>query len=444
MHLRTLSKKCAGTTFARAFAVAVALAAGGCVEPSRTLHPAWASAETNATYSVVWGDYDNDGDPDLAVGNKWGTGHNQLYRNDGGRPVLAWTAPEESATESDGLAWADWDGDGDLDLAVGNDFGTPNQVYASDGGSLTLTWTSHEADKTIGVAWGDWDNDGDPDLAVANAEQPNRLYENTGGGLRLVWTSKESDRSEGLAWGDWDGDGDLDLAFGNFRHQPNRVYENTGGGLVLAWSSPETDNSLSVAWGDWDGDGDLDLAVGNEGEPNRVYENTGGDLVLSWTSVEKDNTRAVAWGDWDNDGDPDLAVGNEGQPNRVFRLDNYFVGDEFSKRYEKNTGKKPDVGAGPDAALLMGGRFLPGMINGNQAGDWNCRNHDHWLYEGTGMKEGDVIKGMVGLNTRDGFEEKTGKDRPALLARRSIGVIVMMLSAIALYMIHEPDGPMYP
>ncbi len=278
----------------------------------------WTSEETNGTYCLAWADYDDDGDPDLTVGNKWGPGHNQLYRNDSGTLVLAWTAPDEETTESDGLSWADWDGDGDLDLAVGNDFGTPNQVYASDGGSLTLTWTSHEADKTIGVAWGDWDNDGDPDLAVANAEHPNRLYENVGGDLVLAWTSEESDRSEGLAWADWDGDGDPDLAFANFSHEPNRVYESTGGGLVLAWSSQETDNSLSVAWGDWDNDGDLDLAVGNEGEPNRVYENTGGDLVLAWSSVEKDNTRAVAWGDWDNDGDLDLAVGNEGQPNRVY------------------------------------------------------------------------------------------------------------------------------
>jgi len=95
-------------------------------------------------------------------------------------------------------------------------------------------------------------------------------------------------------------------------------------------------------------------------------------------------------------GEGPLLPSAQGQANRVFRLDNYFVGEEFARRYEKEPGRKPDVGAGPDAALLMGGRFLPGMIIGGHSGDWNCRNHDHWLYEGTGMKEGDVIKGILG------------------------------------------------
>ncbi|MGD8239987.1 MAG: GyrI-like domain-containing protein [Armatimonadota bacterium] len=283
---------------------------------------AWTSSDLSGSYCVRWADYDGDGAPDLTVGNKWGLdygdglGLNELYRNNDGELVLAWTGPHEP-TESDGLDWADWDDDGDVDLAVGND-GQPNRVYANDGGELNLAWESEEVEHTIGVAWGDWDGDGDPDLAVVNAGKPNRLYENTGTGLALAWSSGEADRSEGIAWADWDGDGDLDLAVGNFAHQPNRLYENTGGGLELAWSSAERDNSLGVAWGDWDGDGDPDLAVANEGEPNRVYENTGGDLVLAWTSESRDRTRAVAWGDYDGDGDPDLAVANEGGPNRVY------------------------------------------------------------------------------------------------------------------------------
>jgi hypothetical protein len=290
------------------------------VPPPARLESAWVSPDVDpaGTYCVAWADYDGDGDLDLAFGSKWGPGNNQLYRNDNGDLVLAWTASFDDATESNGLDWADWDGDGDLDLAVGNDFEQVNRVYRNDDGALTLAWESDEHDNTIGVAWADCDGDGDADLAAANADQPNRLYTTVEDSLMLAWTSEEADRSEALAWADWDGDGDPDLAVGNYSHQPNRLYVNSEGELALAWSSPEEENTLGIAWGDYDGDGDPDLAVGNENDPNRVYENTGQGLEPAWASGERDYTRAVAWGDWDGDGDLDLAVANEGEPNRVY------------------------------------------------------------------------------------------------------------------------------
>jgi hypothetical protein len=67
----------------------------------------------------------------------------------------------------------------------------------------------------------------------------------------------------------------------------------------------------------------------------------------------------------------------EGQANRIFYLDKYFVGEQFDQ--------------GPDGTLLMGGRHA--ALGG---GDWICTKPDHWLYEGTGMKKGDLIKGIVG------------------------------------------------
>jgi hypothetical protein len=307
------------------------LAVGNYSQPNRvyrndggSLSLAWSSLEIDATASVAWGDWDGDGDLDLAVGND-SDQSNRVYRNDGGSLSLAWSSPETDRTRS--VAWGDWDGDGDLDLAVGNSFlldGQPNRVYRNDGGSLSLAWSSPETDVTRSVAWGDWDGDGDLDLAVGNQGEPNRVYENDGGSLSLAWSSPETDDTRSVAWGDWDGDGDFDLAVGNCWGQVNRVYENDGGSLALAWSSPETDDTNSVAWGDWDVDGDLDLAVGNHGEPNRVYANGGGSLTLAWSSPETDPTGSVAWGDWDGDGDLDLAIGNShvggahDEPNRVY------------------------------------------------------------------------------------------------------------------------------
>jgi hypothetical protein len=149
--------------------------------PHRTLRSAWESPDAEGSYCVAWADWDGDGDPDPAFGDKWDLGLNHVYTNEDGTFVLVWTAPVSDATESNGLDWADWDGDGDLDLAVGNDFDQPNRVYENLGGDLMPAWSSQEAGHTIGVAWADYDGDGDMDLACAN-KGPNRVYENVPAG----------------------------------------------------------------------------------------------------------------------------------------------------------------------------------------------------------------------------------------------------------------------
>jgi hypothetical protein len=278
------------------------------------LGSAWSADDqtTDDTHAVAWGDWDSDGRLDLAVGNDGNP--LRIYTYNGGTPSLAWSSTLTDPVRS--LAWGDWDGDGDLDLAVGSD-GAPNRVYQNDGGSLSVAWSAPVISATQSVAWGDWDEDGDLDLAVGNANEPNQIYENDGGTLSPAWTSTEADATHSVAWGDWDGDDDLDLGVGN-DGAANRVYQNGAGSLTLAWSAPVVSATHSVAWGDCDGDGAVDLAVGNEAEPNQVYTNTGGGLALAWTSPEADVTHQVAWGDWDGDGDLDLAAGNGGNPNRIY------------------------------------------------------------------------------------------------------------------------------
>jgi hypothetical protein len=68
----------------------------------------------------------------------------------------------------------------------------------------------------------------------------------------------------------------------------------------------------------------------------------------------------------------------EGQPHRIMRRDSLFLGGQTKM---------------PDGALLMGGRHAMGGVGG---GDWVCCKPDHWVFDGTGMKNGDGIQGLVG------------------------------------------------
>jgi uncharacterized repeat protein (TIGR01451 family) len=321
------------------------LACGNSGEPNRiyrndggALVDSGQSLGTGYTYSVAWGDWDGDGNLDLACGNM--AGANRVYVNLSG--TLTDSGLSLGGGDTRSVAWGDWDGDGDLDLVVGND-GQADLVYGNDGPPLSPspTWRSGESDDTWSVAWADWDGDGDLDLVAGN-DGANRVYVNDGSGLATTatWSDSESDDTRSVAWGDVDGDGDMDLAVGS-TGGINRIYGNSGGALSPVWSSTEADSTFSVAWGDWDGDGDLDLAAGNAGnygEQNRVYVNTGGVLgsTATWSDSDYHITFGVAWADWEGDGDLDLAAGNGGwYP---------FVSPWASRVYQNEGGSLPVYG----------------------------------------------------------------------------------------------------
>ncbi|TET45515.1 CRTAC1 family protein [candidate division TA06 bacterium] len=284
----------------------------GLVTPSFAGFTGFDQFGSGVSSGAAWGDYDADGDLDLAISNL--NEQNRLYRNDGAEVFLGLNAAGKGFG---GLAWGDFDNDGDLDVAASQNE-RRTILFRNDGGDIFAEVdTFGEAFRTLSLAWGDYDNDGDLDLALGNGG-PNILVENLGDGTFAELSNFSGWGTYSVAWADYDDDGDLDLAVANGNSQPSKLFKNDGSGNFIELDRFGSGNSRGLAWGDYDNDGDLDLAVINYGEQNRLYRNVGGDIFTELLRFGTGVGFDLAWGDYDNDGDLDLAVSSLTSGNKIY------------------------------------------------------------------------------------------------------------------------------
>src|SRR6266496_3883940 len=177
--------------------------------------------------------------------------------------------------DSSGCAWGDFDNDGFPDLFVGNG-GTKNFLYRNngDGTFAKRTGAVPALDSGFGGSWGDFNNDGWLDLFVAN-RSVNYLYRNNGDGTFAKVTpfaGAAGATTWSGSWGDYDRDGWLDLFISNGGGNNNVLLHNNGDGTFTKITGArivgDGGTSIGAAWQDYDGDGWPDLLVANNGGNN--------------------------------------------------------------------------------------------------------------------------------------------------------------------------------
>jgi hypothetical protein len=275
---------------------------------------------------VAVGDYNGDGDLDIlvAAAGKQDVAFSTLYNNAGGTFTDSGIALLGLSRAT--AAWGDFDGDGDLDLAMtGLETGAilaTTRVYRNNGGTFTAVPGPFLGVLAGSIAWGDYDGDGDLDLLITGLTNAStagvaatRLYRNDGGGVFTSVPHPFPDCYDGaVAWGDYDNDGDLDVVItgvGNTVLFAN-IWRNNGDGTFTDAGAnlPGTDLGFT-AWGDYDNDGDLDLLFGgnsNDGFITRIYRNDNGAFTDANAGLLGEIWASAAWGDYDNDGDLDVMI----------------------------------------------------------------------------------------------------------------------------------------
>jgi len=301
-----------------------------------------------------WADYDNDGLLDVLITNTSFYGENKpnlLYHNEGaGYFVLVDTGAiyNDIISASCSSSWGDYDNDGNPDLFVGVADQSINHLYHNEGnGNFKLITSELQGDATSDASWIDYDNDGYLDIYLTSqVNNKNILYHNNGlGGFTKVDTGiivSDTDCAISLSWADFDNDGDLDLFASNFDFNStsaiNRLYINHGNGYFTSMSSDavilkDAANTTGASWGDYDNDGNLDLYVVNNQSANELFHNNG-DGTFEKIIIDPPEAAAAfsvgsTWGDFDNDGDLDLFTTNDrgfpGDPTPSFRDNLLFI-----------------------------------------------------------------------------------------------------------------------
>jgi hypothetical protein len=298
---------------------------------------------SDLSHHSAWADLNNDGLPDLFVGQSTNFGQDRnhlLIHGELGEFVdvaqedplaMFWMSPRA-------VSWQDINNDGFVDLAIANSGGDNQQnwiminqgdgSFVRENNELNQMWSEGR-----GIAWSDYNNDGLPDMYITNGSQDelpmawrrNGLFRNNGDG---TWTDvaikagvADIGHGRGVAWGDINNDGFMDLIVGNSlgvdHPAHNRLFRNNGDGTFTDITESagiyEDTRTRCVSMADYDNDGFIDLYVvsfGTANRNNRLFHNNGDETftntAIGTLAEAVNNDESATWSDFDNDGWIDL------------------------------------------------------------------------------------------------------------------------------------------
>jgi hypothetical protein len=133
---------------------------------------------------VAWGDYDDDGDLDILLAGRMGSVRvTEVWRNDGS-DTFTQASTDPTGVGDGSVVWGDYDDDGDLDILLTGLTGSVRvtEIWKNDGGTFTLAIDQLTGVSNSSVAWGDYDDDGDLDILLTGTTGSARVTE--------VWRSE--------------------------------------------------------------------------------------------------------------------------------------------------------------------------------------------------------------------------------------------------------------
>ena len=215
-----------------------------------------------------------------------------------------------------GQYFADYDNDGDLDIA-----GNSMDIVRNDGNDIFSPVYNPEFPIHNNASYlADYDNDGDLDVLFMSDSLKIYRNDNNGNYTKIqVFTDLRIDRSTSIStpWCDFDNDGDLDLLLTGINNVSEPVvylYENASNDVFIKTANIfKPVNKGSVEWIDFNSDGYIDLMMSgsdfNGSVTTNLYKNEGkSKFTLVQTDFPKLFNGRFSWGDYDADGDKDLII----------------------------------------------------------------------------------------------------------------------------------------
>ncbi len=406
-------------------------------------------ASSMACGGVAIGDVNGDGRPDLFFAS--GANPNRLFVQVGDADAMRFEDVTRSAgipirdnVWSNGVAMADVDNDGDLDIYVCN-YESPNQLFINDGKGKFVdraaAWGVGIVDASLMAAFADYDRDGDVDFYLTT----NRVYRDGGypdpppldkraGKTFVTKPYQRYFEIKYLTDTKW-----KMLPVG----RPDRLFRNNGKGKFIDVTESagvaKYGHGNSATWWDYDQDGDEDLYVGNDFEDaDRLYRNNGdgtftdviGDVVphTTWFSMGADA------GDLDGDGLPDFLMAD--MMPRTHFMQKLSMGTMDTSPWSVAYAHPPQIMRNALYVNTRVGRMLEGaQMAGLARSDWtwavkfadfdNDGRLDVFLTNGVSrdLANSDLnvdYRGMVGKNAWDYYANLEPRNEPNV-AKRNLG-----------------------